>query len=262
MKHSCSCSGFLKPFIYKNDHFTKTGSGQTQGNHSKKACKTGIKSDLRLYVFVTGIRPLRIYLHDGGLVRFAIEPYEEEEAPEPEPEPELGAAGRPQQQCGDSGPAGPQRRRQRRPEAHLTNSSLHADSEAYERNTGVAADGVGSKWSLDAFWRHIEEIPSTKPGSVEADAARSGDSKGKVGKAGVAALRDAIGELVVRTVLAAEPALRGANEQLETQMGAEQQEGDDAGTPRYGSEKYERIARGSDLNLLILPRHAKDDHGN
>ena len=35
----------------------------------------GIKSDLRLYVFVTGLSPLRIYMHDGGLVRFALEPY-------------------------------------------------------------------------------------------------------------------------------------------------------------------------------------------
>jgi hypothetical protein len=24
------------PFVYKNDHFTKTGSGQTWGKHSKK----------------------------------------------------------------------------------------------------------------------------------------------------------------------------------------------------------------------------------
>ena len=24
------------PFVYKNDHFAKTGSGQTEGKHSKK----------------------------------------------------------------------------------------------------------------------------------------------------------------------------------------------------------------------------------
>ena len=29
-------TGLLKPFIYKSDDFTKTGSGQTQGKHSKK----------------------------------------------------------------------------------------------------------------------------------------------------------------------------------------------------------------------------------
>eukprot|EP01046_Picozoa_sp_COSAG06_P018172 COSAG06_NODE_1256_length_10087_cov_7.646676_3_plen_96_part_00 len=27
-------TGFLKPFLYINDHFTKTGSGQTQGKRS------------------------------------------------------------------------------------------------------------------------------------------------------------------------------------------------------------------------------------
>jgi hypothetical protein len=27
---------FAMPFVYKNDHFAKTGSGQTEGKHSKK----------------------------------------------------------------------------------------------------------------------------------------------------------------------------------------------------------------------------------
>ena len=32
-----SKNGLFEPFIYKNDHFAKTGSGQTQGKqHSKK----------------------------------------------------------------------------------------------------------------------------------------------------------------------------------------------------------------------------------
>ena len=29
-------NGLFEPSIYKNDHFTETGSGQTQGKHSKK----------------------------------------------------------------------------------------------------------------------------------------------------------------------------------------------------------------------------------
>ena len=58
------------------------------------------------------------------------------------------------------------RKRGRRPEAHLTNSSLHASSLGYERNGAVSADGVGSKWSLDAFWRHIQSITREKePGA-------------------------------------------------------------------------------------------------
>jgi hypothetical protein len=29
-------NGIFEPFIYKNEHFAKTGSGQTQGNTQKK----------------------------------------------------------------------------------------------------------------------------------------------------------------------------------------------------------------------------------
>ena len=160
----------------------------------------GMKSDLRIYVFVTGVNPLRIYVHDCGLVRFAIEPYVDED--EGEGEKATGSGGMRGQLQDRS------IRRGRRPGAHLTNSSLHADSVGYERNSTVSADGVGSKWSLTAFWRHVQKR-------------KDEEGSGAGGAACVTALRDAIDELLVKTVLAAEPAMRRANDQLELSVAME-----------------------------------------
>lgn len=40
----------------------------------------GLKYDLRLYVFLYGLNPLRIFIHEQGLARFATEAYEKPRA--------------------------------------------------------------------------------------------------------------------------------------------------------------------------------------
>lgn len=34
-----------------------------------------LKYDLRIYVLLYGINPMRVYIHDKGIARFATEPY-------------------------------------------------------------------------------------------------------------------------------------------------------------------------------------------
>jgi hypothetical protein len=40
---------------------------------------SGYKFDVRLYVLVTSIDPMRVYIYNEGLVRFASEPYSNSE---------------------------------------------------------------------------------------------------------------------------------------------------------------------------------------
>ena len=117
----------------------------------------GRKFDLRLYVMVTSCKlglvgfsfrffavaqpyalgslfgrcaddPLRIYLYNDGLARFATVKYSTKSKTL-------------KNTC-----------------MHLTNYSVNKKSTNFEFNTDAASDGVGSKWSLKALFRHLKSI--------------------------------------------------------------------------------------------------------
>lgn len=86
----------------------------------------GKKFDLRVYVTVTSFDPLRIYLFDDGLVRFATQDYTT-------------------------------KKKVKSRFAHLTNWSVNKKAPNFEKNVDVENDGIGSKWSIKALKRYFSE---------------------------------------------------------------------------------------------------------
>ena len=78
----------------------------------------GLKYDLRVYVLVTSYDPLRVYVFNDGLTRFATEKYSTNAK-------ELSKR-----------------------YVHLTNYSLNKNNPKFKENVNAAEDSVGSKWSL------------------------------------------------------------------------------------------------------------------
>lgn len=85
----------------------------------------GTKFDLRLYLLVTSINPLRMYLYDDGLVRFASNKYSNDS-----------------KSVGDV-------------YMHLTNYSINKNSSTYTQNED-SESCQGHKWTLKSLWRHFE----------------------------------------------------------------------------------------------------------
>eukprot|EP00090_Calanus_glacialis_P043063 TRINITY_DN7623_c0_g1_i2.p1 TRINITY_DN7623_c0_g1~~TRINITY_DN7623_c0_g1_i2.p1 ORF type:complete len:740 (-),score=223.94 TRINITY_DN7623_c0_g1_i2:33-2252(-) len=83
------------------------------------------KFDLRLYVLVTSLNPLRIYLYDDGLVRFASNKYTNESS------------------------------KVHDVFTHLTNYSINKKSASYLSNE-EAQEAQGHKWTLKTLWRHFD----------------------------------------------------------------------------------------------------------
>lgn len=88
----------------------------------------GQKFDIRIYVLVTSISPLRIYIYEEGLVRFATEKY---------------FIGQPFKNNRFM---------------HLTNYSLNKYSKNFVPNNDPLIDNIGHKWSLTALRNFLEKI--------------------------------------------------------------------------------------------------------
>lgn len=82
-----------------------------------------LKFDLRIYVAVTGVNPLRIYIYEEGLTRLATE--------------DFSLAGKRFDKF-----------------AHLTNFAVNKKSDKFHINS--EQDGVGNKWSLAALRAHFD----------------------------------------------------------------------------------------------------------
>lgn len=82
-----------------------------------------LKFDLRIYVAVTGVNPLRIYVYEEGLARFATEEYEGE----------------------DSGNL------EAKKFQHLTNYSINKKNLDFVKSATDQDEYYGSKWSLSAL---------------------------------------------------------------------------------------------------------------
>jgi len=88
----------------------------------------GHKFDLRIYVLVTCIDPLRIYIYNEGLARFASEPYDSS------------------------------KNAMKNLYQHLTNYSINKKSETFTQNKSVLDRDHGNKWSMSALQSHLENM--------------------------------------------------------------------------------------------------------
>ncbi len=83
---------------------------------------------MRIYVLMTSIDPLRIYIYDQGFARFATEKY---------------YLGQPFEN---------------NKYMHLTNYAVNKISKNFVQNIDPLEDNIGSKWSLTALRNYFESV--------------------------------------------------------------------------------------------------------
>ena len=92
----------------------------------------GLKFDLRLYVLVSSLCPLRIYLYEEGLARFACELFS---------------------------PVHISKSRF----IHLTNYSINKKNSQFQPNLDSRSDNIGHKWSLSALFKELDSQGKNTP---------------------------------------------------------------------------------------------------
>ena len=88
----------------------------------------GLKFDLRIYVLVYGVDPLRVFVFREGLARFATEEY-----------------------------VGPYKNNLDNLYMHLTNYAINKNADNFEANEDSAEDDVGHKRSASSVLKYIED---------------------------------------------------------------------------------------------------------
>jgi hypothetical protein len=86
------------------------------------------KFDLRVYVLLTSIDPLRIYVYNEGLARFASCPYENS------------------------------KNQIKNLYSHLTNYSINKKAEGFSQNKSLDERDHGNKWSISDLQAHLERL--------------------------------------------------------------------------------------------------------
>ncbi|KAI8815333.1 tubulin-tyrosine ligase family-domain-containing protein [Cladochytrium replicatum] len=124
--HGCQGKGIFVFRNLKDIVAHKSGDMVVQSYISRPLLIDGFKFDLRVYVLVTSVDPLRVFVYNDGLARLATEPYR------PPTESNVDNVF-----------------------IHLTNYAINKRSENFDRQTGEKS---GSKRTIGAVKRHLEAL--------------------------------------------------------------------------------------------------------
>ncbi|EFA77393.1 hypothetical protein PPL_12608 [Heterostelium album PN500] len=88
----------------------------------------GKKFTCRLYVLVTSLDPLIIYIHNNGVIKFATTEFNTDKTTFNDENMSM----------------------------HITNQAVNSGKSNFAFSTDINVDDIGSRWSLKAFWRYLD----------------------------------------------------------------------------------------------------------